>query len=213
MSQEAIEEIDMDVFSRRIKPYFSWLESKMESSWEQNENVEKDVLKEVKYLATTMRARFILGVSKSDFKKEVDRTLNLFDLATEAFPDQEDEIETKQKHFSKGVSEELGPQFLPNSPRPPEPPDPHPAPEPRPEPVPVPPPIPEPEPEPSPEPEPQERIKVEVKVAKQFGVLKKLDVALEKEDQIKVTVGKVKREKPKVKRAKKVEVKKVVVRI
>jgi len=156
MSQEAIEEIDMDVFSRRIGPYFSWLESRIDSGWEQEDSAERDILKEVKYLATTMRARFILGVSKEDFRKEVKRTLELFEQASDAFRDECDEIEAKMKHFTKGVAEELGPQFLPDSPRP-VPPDPHPAPEPQPAPEPTPPPIPEPEPEPGPEPLPEER--------------------------------------------------------
>jgi len=146
MSQEAITEIDMDVFSRRIGPYFSWLESKIEGGWQQNDSVQKDVLKEIKYLATTMRARFILGVSKEDFAKEVKRTLELFELASEAFPSESDEVESKQKHFCKGVGEELGVQFLPQEyqsliPRP-QPLDPHP--------------FPGPEPMPGPEPEPGE---------------------------------------------------------
>jgi len=162
MSQEAITEIDMDVFSRRIGPYFSWLESRIESGWEQSDIVEKDMLKEVRYLATTMRARFILGVSKEDFSKEVERALELFELSRDAFPAELDEIDIKEKHFSKGITEELGPQFLPDSPRPPEPPEPHPVPEPQP--VPEPEPIPDPEP---PEPEPQEKVEVvETKVQK-----------------------------------------------
>jgi hypothetical protein len=113
MAQEAIQEIDMDVFSRRIGPYFSWLESKIESGWVQSDHITKDVLKETKYLATTMRARFILGVSRQDFAKEVERTLELFQLASDAFQSESDEIETKQNHFIKGISEELGPEFLP----------------------------------------------------------------------------------------------------
>ncbi len=165
MAQEAITEIDMDVFSRRIGPYFSWLESRIESGWEQNDSVQKDVLKEVKYLATTMRARFILGVSKEDFSKEVQRTLELFELATDAFPSESDEVETKQKHFCKGIAEELGPQFIPTEylPRPPEPLEPHPFPRPE--------PMPEPEPEPMPGPEPLEpdeekSVKIEPKKPK-----------------------------------------------
>jgi hypothetical protein len=143
MTQEAITEIDMDVFSRRIGPYFSWLESRIESGWQQNDSVQKDVLKETKYLATTMRARFILGVSKDDFSKEVQRTLELFELASEAFPGESDEVESKIGHFCKGISEELGSQFLPkyyqpNIPRPPQPPEPHPFPMPEPEPMPEP---------------------------------------------------------------------------
>lgn len=164
MGQEAITEIDMDVFSRRIGPYFSWIESRIESGWQQSDSVEKDILKEVKYLATTMRARFILGVSKEDFSKEVQRTLELFELASEAFPSENDEIESKVKHFCKGVSEELGSQFLPNEyqvhvPRPPQPPEPHPMPGPG--------PLPGPEPEPGPdhpepfEPDEEKSIKVE----------------------------------------------------
>ncbi len=143
MSQEAITEIDMDVFSRRIGPYFTWLESRIESGWQQSDNVQKDILKEVKYLATTMRARFILGVSKDDFAKEVQRAIELLKTAAEAFPEESDEIESKMGHFCKGVSEELGPQFLPkehqpNIPRPPQPPQPHPFPMPEPEPSPEP---------------------------------------------------------------------------
>jgi len=180
MSQEAITEIDMDVFSRRIGPYFSWLESRIESGWEQNDSIEKDVLKEVRYLATNMRARFILGVAKEDFAKEVERTLELFQLAGEAFPDEVDDVESKVGHFVKGISEELGPEFLPdNTPRPPEPLDPHPVPEPRP--IPVPEPVPEPE-EPKPEPQ-QEKVAVqkpkveivsEVKVTKKVAKVKKV---------------------------------------
>jgi len=143
MSQEAITEIDMDVFSRRIGPYFSWLESRIESGWQQSDNVQKDVLKEIKYLATTMRARLILGVSKDDFTKEVQRAIELFELATDAFPGEGDEIESKVSHFCKGISEELGAQFLPKEyqpsiPRPPQPPQPHPFPMPEPEPMPEP---------------------------------------------------------------------------
>ena len=187
MSQEAITEIEMEVFSRRIGPYFSWLESKIEGGWEQNENVPKDVLKEIKYLATTMRARFILGVTKEDFPKEVKRALELFELALDAFPNESDEIESRSKHFCKGVSEELGPQFLPaeyREPRPPEPPDPHPVP-PKPE------PIPEPEPEPSPEPKPVEEV---VKV-------KKPRIEVKQPKVVKVTV-----EKPKVVKKPKIEI-------
>ena len=148
MSQEAITEIDMEVFSRRIGPYFSWLESRIEGGWQQNESVQKDILKETKYLATTMRARFILGVSKEDFAKEIQRAIELFKLASEAFPDNSDEVDVKMKHLCKGVSEEFGTEFLPSEykvpgPRPPQPPQPHP--------------FPMPEPEPGPEPdEPQE---------------------------------------------------------
>ncbi len=156
MSQEAITEIDMDVFSRRIGPYFSWLESRIESGWQQNDSVSKDVLKEAKYLATTMRARFILGVSKEDFSKEVKRALELFELAAEAFPDEGDEIDTKTKHFCKGVAEELGTQFLPAEYRGPRPPEPNPFPQPE--------PFPEPEPEPMPGPDPLEPPDEESKV-------------------------------------------------
>lgn len=145
MPQEAITEIDMDVFSRRIGPYFTWLESRIESGWEQTGN-DNDILKEVRHLATTMRARFILGVSKEDFIKEVERTLELFHAATEAFPDQADEIDTKIRHFTKGIAEELGTEFLPKNGIMPQPP------EPTPEPVPQPEPVPEPQPEPVPEP-------------------------------------------------------------
>ncbi len=175
MAQEAITEIDMDVFSRRVGPYFSWLESRIESGWEQSDTVQKDVLKEVKYLATTMRARFILGVSKEDFTKEVQRTLELFDLAAEAFPQESDEVESKLKHFCKGISEELGPQFLPTEyqlPRPPEPPEPHPMPGPE--------PLPEPEPEPQPEPQPlepeEEKKSIVQKITKAKPRVKKIKI-------------------------------------
>ena len=211
MSQEAITEIDMDVFSRRIGPYLTWLESRIESGWEQSDDVEKDVLKDVKYLATTMRARFILGVSKEDFTKEVKRTLELFDLSADAFPYESDEIESKMKHFCKGISEELGPEFLPDerlpkTPEPPEPepvPEPHPVPEPEPVPEPVPPPMPEPEPEPQPEPEPpaEEKVTVKPKVQRKPRV-KKSKVKVEEKVEEK-TVEKVKVQKPKVKKTKK----------
>lgn len=115
MSQEAITEIDMDVFSRRISPYLSWLESKIESGWEQSDAVKKDVLKETRFLATTMRARFILGVSKEDFTKEVARALELFELAMDAFPGRGDEVESRMQHLCKGVVGELGEQFIPQS--------------------------------------------------------------------------------------------------
>jgi hypothetical protein len=215
MSQEAIQEIDMDVFSRRIGPYFSWLESRIESGWEQGDRVEKNLLKEVKYLATTMRARFILGVSNGDFAKEVERTLELFELAQDAFPDESEEVENKMKHFCKGISEELGPQFLPDSvPRPPEPPEPHPVPEPEPEPEPVPPPLPEPEPEP----EPQENVKVKLGVEQpevaslKVKIKPKLNVKAIKEENtvhVKIAKPKVKKAKKKVKKAKKVKTVKV----
>jgi len=142
MPQEAITEIDMDVYSRRIGPYFSWIESKIEGGWTQSESVQKDVLKEAKYLATTMRARFILGVSKGDFSKEVHRTLELFELSLDAFPEESEEVEAKIRHFVKGVSEELGAEFIPASyrepltPQPPMP-DPYPGPEPMPGPEPL----------------------------------------------------------------------------
>jgi len=113
MAPEVTTEIDMDFFSRRIGPYFTWLESKIESGWEQNDTVQKDVLKEVRYLATTMRARFILGLSRDDFTKEVARTVDLFELATEAFPGESDEVESKLKLFCKGISEELGKDYIP----------------------------------------------------------------------------------------------------
>jgi hypothetical protein len=143
MSQEAVTEIDTDVFSRRIGPYFTWLESRIESGWQQSDDIQKDLLKEVKYLATTMRARFILGVSREDFTKEVHRAVELFELASEAFPGESDEVESKLKHFCKGVQEELGAQFIPAEyrievPRPIKPLDPHPFPTPDPMPMPEP---------------------------------------------------------------------------
>lgn len=115
MSQEAITEIDMDVFARRISPYLSWLESKIESGWEQSDTVSKDILKEVRYLSTTMRARFILGVTKEDFAKEVARTIELLELACDAFPRWSEEIDSKLKHFLKGIAGELGADMLPEN--------------------------------------------------------------------------------------------------
>jgi hypothetical protein len=141
MSQEAVTEIDTDVFSRRIGPYFTWLESRIESGWQQSDDIQKDLLKEVKYLATTMRARFILGVSREDFTREIQRAVELFELASEAFPAESDEVESKLKHFCKGVQEELGAQFIPAGYRtesPIKPLDPHPFPSPEPMPMPEP---------------------------------------------------------------------------
>jgi hypothetical protein len=113
MSQAVIQEVNMDVFARRIAPYFSWLESRIESGWTQSEHITKNVLKETKMLSTNMRARFILGVGRDDFVQEVQRALELFELAADAFPDECDEIESKSESLVKGISEELGPQFLP----------------------------------------------------------------------------------------------------
>jgi hypothetical protein len=205
MSQEAITEIDMDVFSRRIGPYFSWLESRIESGWQQNDSVQKDVLKEVKYLATTMRARFILGVTREDFAKEVQRAVELFELAQEAFNGESDEVESKLKHFCKGVQEELGAQFLPpeyrtESPRP-QPLDPHPFPTPE--------PMPGPEPDEPEEPEEPEEQKIsKVAPAKPKAEAKKPVVAAPKVEMKKVEAPKVevKVAKPK---AKKVEAPKI----
>ncbi|HLF54501.1 MAG TPA: hypothetical protein VI612_02165 [Candidatus Nanoarchaeia archaeon] len=208
MSQEMISEFDMDVFSRRIGPYFSWLESRIESGWEQSDSIPKDVLKEVKYLATTMRARFILGVSKDDFSKEVQRAVELFELAEEAFPSEGEEIETKTKHFCKGVSEEIGSQFLPEKyrePRPPVPPSPHPFPEPE----------PMPEPEPFEPPEEDKKAKVEKvrkiklekpKIAKvEIKVQQEPKVEIKIEKQVKKSISKPKVAGPKVEVVKKVE--------
>jgi len=113
MSQAVMQEVNMDVFARRIAPYFSWLESRIESGWTQSEHITKDVLKETKMLSTNMRARFILGVAKDEFIQEVQRALELFELAADAFPDECDEIESKSESLVKGIAEELGPQFLP----------------------------------------------------------------------------------------------------
>lgn len=113
MSQTVMQEVNMDVFARRIAPYFSWLESRIESGWTQSEHITKDVLKETKMLSTNMRARFILGVGRDDFVHEVQRALELFDLAADAFPEECDEIESKSESLVKGIAEELGPQFLP----------------------------------------------------------------------------------------------------
>ncbi|MBI4146435.1 hypothetical protein HY489_03800 [Candidatus Woesearchaeota archaeon] len=113
MSQEAITEVDMEFFSKRVGPYFSWLESKIESGWQQSDSVPKDVLKEVRYMSTNMRARFILGISRQDFVKEAQRALELLELAAEAFPDEAEEVEAKAEQFCKGVVEELGIAALP----------------------------------------------------------------------------------------------------
>ncbi len=203
MSQEMISEFDMDVFSRRIGPYFSWLESRIESGWEQSDSVPKDILKEVKYLATTMRARFILGVSKDDFSKEVQRAVELFELAAEAFPNEGEEIETKTKHFCKGVSEELGSQFLPDKyrePRPPMPPSPHPVPEPE----------PMPEPEPFEPPEEDKKAKAVRKVKLEKPKVAKVEVKVEQEPKVEIKIEKKKSvSKPKVARPKVEVVKKV----
>lgn len=112
MKQEAVE-VDMEFFSKHVGPYFTWLESKIESGWEQSDSVQKDVLKEVRYVSTNMRARFILGVSREDFVKEAARTLELLELAAEAFPGESDEIETKIKFFSRAIANELGENVLP----------------------------------------------------------------------------------------------------
>ena len=198
MSQEAITEIDMDVFARRIGPYFSWLESRIESGWQQSDNVQKDILKEIKYLATTMRARFILGVSKEDFTKEVQRAIELLKTATEAFPEESDEIESKMGHFCKGISEELGPQFLPkehqpNIPRPPQPLDPHPFP------------MPDPEPGPEPDTEEPDEEKIKIEAPKTEKIKQKIVKAQPK---IEHAVPKVVNIAPKIEIAKKkVEVK------
>ncbi len=216
MSQEAITEIDMDVFSRRIGPYFSWLESRIESGWQQSDNVQKDILKEIKYLATTMRARFILGVSKEDFTKEVHRAIELLETAAEAFPGESDEIESKMGHFCKGISEELGPQFLPkehqpNIPRPPQPLDPHPFPMPEPEPM--------PEPDGPEEPD-EEKIKIETpKIEKIKQKIAKAQPKIEQAEpkvvnaqpKVEITKKKVefKIEKPKAEKKTEIKVKKV----
>lgn len=114
MTQEAITEIELDVFSRRIKPYFTWLESKIESGWEQSDTVRKDVLQETKMLLNTMRARFILGVRRDEFTNEVKKALEHFELALDAFPGESDEIESKMQHLCKGIQGELGAEFLPD---------------------------------------------------------------------------------------------------
>lgn len=176
MSQEAITEIDMDVFSRRIAPYFTWLESRIESGWEQT-GTDKDILKDTKHLATTMRARFILGVGVDDFKQEVQRVIALFEAASEAFPHESEEVESKLRHLTKGIAEELGKEFLPGgrtNGRIQEPPKPEPKPQP-----------PEPEP-PRPEPgDPSEPDKPD------------------KKDKTAKRAPKVKRAKPKTKKTKK----------
>ncbi|MBW3018687.1 hypothetical protein KY329_00685 [Candidatus Woesearchaeota archaeon] len=107
-------EVDMDVFSRRISPYFTWLESRIESGWKQSDSCKKDVLKETRTMATNLRARFILGVNKEDLKQELANTMELFDLAIDAFPDYASEVESKVEHFAKGIRTELGEDLLPN---------------------------------------------------------------------------------------------------
>lgn len=114
MTQEAISEFDMDVFAKHIGPYFSWLESKIESGWEQNDSVQKDVLKEVRSTSTTMRARFILGVSRTEFTNEVERTVELLELAKEAFPQESDELDAKIQQLTSGIAEKLGSDLLPS---------------------------------------------------------------------------------------------------
>ncbi len=113
MTQEAISELDMDVFAKHIGPYFSWLESKIESGWEQSEHVQKDVLREVRSTSTTMRARFILGVSRNDFTKEIERAVGLLELAKEAFPQESDELDAKIQQLTSGIVEKLGNDLLP----------------------------------------------------------------------------------------------------
>ncbi|PIN74770.1 hypothetical protein COV18_06135 [Candidatus Woesearchaeota archaeon CG10_big_fil_rev_8_21_14_0_10_37_12] len=113
MTQDAITEFGMNVFSRRIAPYLSWLESRIESGWEQSEQVSRNVLKEVKELSTSMRAKFILGVPKNEFANEILQTIELFELAADAFPYESDEIEAKVLHFCKGIAQEIGIEFLP----------------------------------------------------------------------------------------------------
>lgn len=114
MESKSKELIDVDIFSRRISPYFTWLESKIESGWSQSENVDANVLKEAKHLAESMRARFILGLTREDFVVEIQRTLDLFDLALDAFPDYAGEVETKVQHFTKGLRTEFGDDVVPN---------------------------------------------------------------------------------------------------
>ncbi len=211
MSQEAITEIDMDVFSRRIGPYFTWLESRIESGWQQSDDIQKDILKEVKYLATTMRARFILGVSREDFTKEVHRAVELFELASEAFPGEIDEVESKLKHFCKGVQEELGAQFLPQeyrteSPRPIRPLDPHPFPTPDPM------PMPEPDEPGEPEEPDEEKISQKIEPVKAKVAVKKPVVQAPKIEVKKVEMPKVEIKKESVvakPKAKKVETPKI----
>ncbi|MBS3125090.1 hypothetical protein J4211_02450 [Candidatus Woesearchaeota archaeon] len=114
MAQEAMAELDMDVFSKHIGPYFSWLESKIETGWQQSDSVPKDVLKEVRSIATTMRARFILGVSRGDFTKEIERAVEVLELACEAFPQESEEIEAKMTQLTGGIAEKLGNDLVPS---------------------------------------------------------------------------------------------------
>jgi hypothetical protein len=114
MTEEQKTEVDMDVFSRRISPYFTWLESRIESGWKQSESFKKNILKETRMIATNMRAKFILGVDKEEFKQELEKAMELFELALDAFPDYSSEVESKMQHFAKGISTEIGPDVLPN---------------------------------------------------------------------------------------------------
>ncbi|HLC32819.1 MAG TPA: hypothetical protein VJJ82_03265 [Candidatus Nanoarchaeia archaeon] len=113
MTQEEMTELDMDVFSKYIGPYFTWLESNIESGWQQSDSVQKDVLKEVRSIATTMRARFILGVTRNDFAKEIERAMDVLELAVEAFPQESEEIEAKIQQLTSGIAEKLGNDFVP----------------------------------------------------------------------------------------------------
>src|SRR3989338_3073115 len=95
MPQDQVSEFGMDVFSRRIGPYFAWLESRIESGWEQNESVSVDVLKEVRQLSNAMRARFILGVPTAELSNEVLQVIELFNIAADAFQYESEDIEEK----------------------------------------------------------------------------------------------------------------------
>lgn len=99
--------VDMEIFSRRIGPYFSWLESKIEGSWASEPRGE-ELLKETRAVSTSMRARFILGVPKKEFPSEVEKAADLLKQARDAFPDYSADVETKLQHFTKGITTEFG---------------------------------------------------------------------------------------------------------
>jgi len=104
-------EVDMDLFSRRIGPFFSWLESKIESGWTQNDG-KNNLLKQSRELSTNMRGRFITGITIEELKKEIQLFEEFFNLALDKFPDYSDEIEAKLEHFYKGLKTELGEEIL-----------------------------------------------------------------------------------------------------
>ncbi len=101
----------MDLFSRRIGPYFSWIESKIESGWIQNDG-KNSLLRKAKELSTNMRARFITGIDLIELKEEISIFEEFFNTALDKFPDYSDEIEIKLEHFYKGIRAEVGEEVL-----------------------------------------------------------------------------------------------------